>query len=83
MQLFVLGATGGTDRELIRQALNRRHMSLGSWESRTPRRHEKAEETISLGIVVLASCVSSVPEPARSTDPRDHNGRMTRIRRQP
>jgi hypothetical protein len=29
MQLFVLGATGGPDRELIRQALNRWHMSLG------------------------------------------------------
>ena len=79
MQLFVLGATGGTDRELIRQALNRRHMSLESWESRTPRRHEKAEETISsrdrrAGVVCfLCAGAGALDRSSRSQRTNDEN----------
>ena len=74
MQLFVLGATGGTDRELIRQALNRRHMSLGSWEFRTPRRYEKAAETHSCQdrrtrvVCFLCAGAGALDDPRMTTD---------------
>jgi len=43
----------------------------------------KLQRLIAVGIVALASCVSSVPDPAALDDPRDHNAPMTTIKEQP
>ena len=67
MQLFVLGATGGTDRELIRQVLNAGTCRLRRGNFVHQGGVRKLQKLIAVRIVALASCVSSVPEPARST----------------
>jgi hypothetical protein len=62
MQLFVLGATGGTDRELIRQVLNAGTCRLRRGNFVHQGGMRKLQKLIAVRIVALASCVSSPPE---------------------